>query len=356
MVFKRNTTVVVGAGASREFGMPLGSELAASISSEAGRLAKDGRSYSGPHEDLLQALLAYGGVGNLDAALGIVKTIATGVVTSTSIDNYLDRMKDNSELVAIGKVLIAHFILFAEGQSTLGPGDVARRGTARPIELSKATWLRTLSLRLFEDLPKTNLADLGTNLTIVNFNYDRCIERYLQEAIRIGYEVPESVAHELAMKIKILRPYGGLGPLPKDPILQGQNVVPFGRTWDRAESVRIAANLRTFTEQLDEGADVLRMIRDSLACSQQVLFLGFGFHRQNMRLLSVPPRNPSGPLANLRHLTRVYATGVGVSGEERQAVTSSIASTLSLADPAQVSLALDTGAVELLTLHGRNIQ
>lgn len=47
----------------------------------------------------------------------------------------------------------------------------------------------------------------------------------------------------------------------------------------------VAQQVRTFTERVEEG-DELAAMRATIASADRLVFLGFGFHRQNVELLS----------------------------------------------------------------------
>jgi hypothetical protein len=80
--------------------------------------------------------------------------------------------------------------------------------------------------------------------------------------------------------LQVLRPYGGLGPLP----WQGSNPVPFGV--QNGDLSAIARNIRTFTEPA-AAVHNHDTIKSALKQAWTVVILGYGFHQQNNQLLRI---------------------------------------------------------------------
>ena len=146
--------------------------------------------------------------------------------------------------------------------------------------------------RTLDDIEK-----LFQNVSFVVFNYDRCLEGFLMQAVTGYYHVSTEVARTLIAGINIVHPYGKVGDLP----WQGGVSVPFGGG-DGLNLLEIAREIRTFTETVDTGvaAKIKSMVREA----DTIAFLGFGFLEQNMSLLS-----PGGG----GRATRVFASTYSVS-------------------------------------------
>jgi hypothetical protein len=106
--------------------------------------------------------------------------VADGIVYSRSIDSYLHAHKDNGPLQVCGKLAIAQTILEYEKDSALA---VQKGHQFRdPTKVNKS-WLGTFMHGLQERIVvNENLGDIFKHLTIVNFNYDRCVEHFLFHA------------------------------------------------------------------------------------------------------------------------------------------------------------------------------
>jgi hypothetical protein len=71
--------------------------------------------------------------------------------------------------------------------------------------------------------------------------------------------------------------------------------------------------IRTFTEQEIEK-DVLRSIRDEVSSAERIVFLGFGYHAQNIKLLT--PRQNTSP-KHIIGTARGLANSAKLSVQER---------------------------------------
>ena len=73
----------------------------------------------------------------------------------------------------------------------------------------------------------------------------------------------------------------------------------------------LGQGLRTYTEQI-EDAHLLSEIRSTLANAETIVFLGFAFHRQNLKLI-----RPETPLT----ARRVFASALGFSDTDRASIS-----------------------------------
>jgi hypothetical protein len=120
------------------------------------------------------------------------------------------------------------------------------------------------------------------NVTIINFNYDRIIEIYLFGRLQTQFGIEETEAAEIVSNLKIIRPYGKIGRL----LWEDGNAVPFGADieMEHQKLFSLSNNVRTYTEQ--NLSDMLRNeIKSAMNKARLVVFLGFGFHQQNMKIL-----------------------------------------------------------------------
>jgi hypothetical protein len=116
------TVFVIGAGASKEVNMPTGYELKEDISKRLKFKEADERSFNGyghAVDETINAALWYwqkNGEGNYFQA---ADTISSGLPFEISIDNFLDKHRDNAVIVSCGKLAITRAILDAEQKSYL---------------------------------------------------------------------------------------------------------------------------------------------------------------------------------------------------------------------------------------------
>jgi hypothetical protein len=270
MITKR-TTLIVGAGASHEYDLPLGAVLKRSI-----MRALDFTTQEPGDSQLVQALQQE--VSQIANSLVEAGTeFSKRAFAYNSIDEALHAFSHDEKIVEIGKMAIASQILTGERNSKLA--DRRGEGVARIPRIGG--WLSRFFSLAVSGLKRSEIGSAFSNVKIINFNYDRCIEFYLYNAI-LASGVDEEIAKKTVVDLasnRMIRPYGSLGPLP----WQGTGGTDFG--FYRNNLHLLAQNLRTFTETLDDN--VAAGIATFLQNSDVVMCLGFGFAPQNMRIMQV---------------------------------------------------------------------
>src|SRR5207248_963296 len=131
-------------------------------------------------------------------------------------------------------------------------------------------------------LTRAAVNNVFSNVAFSCFNYDRCIEVFLQYAIASYFGIAKNEAERITRGLEIVHPYGCVGSLP---LYGNENAVGFGAV-DAGASPDIARHIRTFTERVEESTTLDRL-RDILNSADNVVFLGFGFHPMNMELLDL---------------------------------------------------------------------
>jgi hypothetical protein len=261
------TVLVLGAGASHEYGLPLGPNLKDAIL-KALLFAEAGR------DQFLFECLQNDGIPNPRSLVEAGQFISRHSFPYDSIDEVLHAFSDKPEAVTVGKLAIASQIIAAEQKSKLysrdGLHDFSRTATA-------AGWLPRFYSLGINGVTRKDIASAFNNVVMINFNYDRCVEFYIYNAT-LALGMPHEVAVETVEGLRMIRPYGSLGPLPwqeKDGSGYGVHV--------RGSLQKLAGNLRTFTEALDH--EIKSGIGKTIDESINMLYLGFGFHPQNFQLL-----------------------------------------------------------------------
>lgn len=321
-MFQQRTVFVVGAGASCELQMPSGGQLANIIAAGAkvGFGHFDGKATG--DAGLRAALQRNYDGGAINDRLPAMRDIADGIYLAESIDNYIERHQDTPFVAEMGKFLIAYFLLRAEASSRLQVHEDWDRSLDLPS--LQDTWLDPFTRALISGVGKGRVDEIGSEIAIVCFNYDRCIERYLQAALVAAFHLDPSHSDQIVRNIRILRPYGGLGRLPPQARGFGGDLVPFGAPTDAVDLPSVARRLRTYTEQIDDEtlvADIQTTVRDAT----QLVFLGFGFHQQNIKLLT-------GNWGDNVPAKQIYYSGYGVPD---QSVDAMIRRTLPMAGLAE---------------------
>jgi hypothetical protein len=274
---------VVGAGASHEVGLPLGDGLKNSIVGLFNfPLGGDDR-YRGD-----QALLdAFRSVdkpsqlysSNSNAGVIAARSIAEGLPLAVSIDNFLDAHRANELTVTCGKLGIASAILESERNSHLIPAD--RYELKSKPNSANGTWFESLFRLLVEGSDFDGAAANFSKIAFICFNYDRCIEQFFVSALQWYFQVSQEKAVTAVARIEIVRPYGSVGPLlPR----AGSDHVAYGAKLGAQGLHTCAARIRTFSEQSVESDDQERITK-LVTGAKSLVFLGFAFHRINMKLL-----------------------------------------------------------------------
>jgi hypothetical protein len=201
-MFSQSTVFVIGAGASYEFGMPLGSDLkgrvAVALTTDfdqiRARMLVDNR---WPEDKI-----------NKHAECGAL--LARVVGKFASIDEALHFHSGNRELIDIGKIAIANEIVKAERSSALYgaiAGDEGLKGNCQN------TWARCFLELALSDTKRSEIKNLFAHVCVIDFNYDRILQQYLYWALQQDIGLPKDEAAECVSALKVLRPYGFIGPL-----------------------------------------------------------------------------------------------------------------------------------------------
>jgi hypothetical protein len=308
-MFRQRTVFVVGAGASCELNFPSGAKLLQDI---AGLLdiRFDYRAQTHGDRQIVNAFRKHAeidsqNIRNLNDYVRAARRIRDAAALGISIDNVIHQLGDDDLVSICGKIAITRAILGAESNSALKI-DRERRDE---INLSnfRDTWLAKFVQMLVQDVTSDNREKIFDLVTIISFNYDRSIKRFLPHGLASQFGIDIRDAEILARKLTVLFPYGSLGRIPPDSA-DGRGV-GYGDS-DHASLLDIYKSIRTFTEQIKDDEN-LTGIATAINSADQIVFLGFGYHRQNMELLS------KGLSANAK---RVYGTSLGLSDAEQEEV------------------------------------
>jgi hypothetical protein len=327
-MLSRKITFVLGAGASAELGFPLGSALQIAIQrqarSESALLSANPTADWNKDVQPISVAMSKSSY-NRDDILVALNRLREGILEAPSIDTFLHNNNHNRAVVDCGKIAIALSIILAEQMSPVFGEDAARaycssrdllneRGIPYlPYALGQSfvsqIWNEICQPHTREDVEK-----IFQNLSFVNFNYDRSLEETFVYKLRTNFGLSDSDSRELVDKLEVIRPYGS--PHGDSPF---SNCVPrYGRP-DTAELLDCAKQIRTFTEAVSD--DIPNRI-ESLMTSAVVVFLGFGFHRQNVELFRKGHGQPpmvyfslfEGSEENAKHIERLVKSRIGLIG------------------------------------------
>lgn len=298
-MFEDKTVFVIGAGASQEFGLPVGWDLLKEIRENSWfEFNRTAYPQSGNRKIFETIYEKYEKEPDrLTAIFKGMADIRNGIDTAGSIDEFINRHSDDPIIAEIGKIQIAHAIIKAEASSTLVP-QKGREADGINWEKAENTWISPFSRALFDGVRATEVETLGQNIKIICFNYDRCIEHYLEYAIQKAYRnVDRKTERRIVGNIEIIHPYGSLGKLSE---------ISFGTPLEHVDLCHVTKNLITWSESVEDDemvVDIQGAIRDS----RNIVFMGFAFANQNMGLLSASVND------DLPYFKNVYSTGYGLT-------------------------------------------
>ncbi len=304
------TVFVVGAGASAEVNLPVGSALKDVIAKQLCYRFDFGRLQAGDAE-IFEALRLLG--ADINALVQKARLICEGLPLAISIDNFIDAHAGDRDLELVGKLAIARSILNAEASSSL---RMRSRTASSQIDFDslESTWYVEFWKQLSEGCRPDGLEERLSRVQLVIFNYDRCIEFFLFHAIQRYYQLMADRAAELVRGMRIFHPYGQVGTLPE---IERQSGIAFGAQPPPQQLLDIARSLKTFTEGTDESASDILAIRSAIRSADRLVFLGFAYHPQNVQLLE--PGEPPGSV-----IQQVLGTTYDVSAANTRAIKQSL--------------------------------
>jgi hypothetical protein len=280
-MIRSKTTLIVGAGASSELGLPNGVELLSRVA-QGFDFSRLGTELQTKDSVILGQYLGKLGtrLGKNEAAIReAAERIRIACKLCSSIDSLIEQYGDDQLIAASGKLAIVHFICQAEARSVLRltprvAGDLPVQGADN--------WLFQLAQLVTSGVSKSRIAQCFDDLTIISFNYDRSIEHFMPHALVMAYGMELGEAQKLVgSKLRVIHPYGSVGRLPwqvgDTPDVEWGTEQP----WNIHN---LAMGIRTASE-VQRDQNTLRMIRAAVSGAKRIVFLGFGFQPQNVDLL-----------------------------------------------------------------------
>jgi hypothetical protein len=336
-LFRPQTVFVVGAGGSHELGLPVGADLAQAISDLTHMEFHFGRLIKGDHRFFDVFRLHFQNNDELNRHLKACRQIHEGILLAESIDNYIDRIK-NDAISFSGKLAIAYLILKAERESKLGNPEPNK---APSITSLQNCWHLGFLKILCDGVSIDRLGEIFNDIIIIDFNYDRCIPQFLRYAISRAYHIEIREVEKLLDHLTIIRPYGDVGSLNPQ---NASSAVGFGTEVSGDRLLTISTGLKTFTEQIDDSI-LQASLTDAIGHASQIIFLGFAYHKQNLELLGNAPEECA-----------VLGTALGFSPSDTSAIEHQIRSYLfTAANPGAIALLNNLTCAELIRDYRRTI-
>ncbi|MDD5491333.1 MAG: hypothetical protein PHV60_01465 [bacterium] len=283
-----NTVFIIGSGASKEVNLPTGDELKKGISElldmrfdDWGRTLKSG-DYTIVESLKLLVRSSDGRGGDINPYLYEAWHIRDALQQAISIDNFIDAHRDNDKIAICGKLGIVRSILAAEKESLLYLDRVNSVSNINFKPLQN-TWYSPFFQLLTENCGKNDLIERLKSITLIIFNYDRCVEHFIYHALQNYYRIKAEEAAERIKNIKIYHPYGSVGSLP----WMGTNgAMEYGAQPNPKQLLELYEKIKTYTEGTDPESSEIKEIKKSMCFANKLVFLGFAFHKLNMELIS----------------------------------------------------------------------
>lgn len=338
-MINKKTVLVLGAGASMDYGFPSGEQLLQDI---INILAGPLLDYNKKVVKIWIASIACRYFENKMKGKNLDVHVFYDAVSefqekfirsnTASIDDFIDKIPESKEeLKVIGKILIFLSISRYENEQRLiyknEKIDVSHRyyeelgeNGGEIISLVRG-WYGYLWRKIYEGSIAENLK----NLTIISFNYDRSLEQYLHSSlVGMSQLQAESCEDILNGNLFIHHVYGKLGKLSwQNEVAAINDYFPFkinsdgflavrtenlsasqirfdcsslignsGATRDLIDKIcDIVSEIRTYKESITE-TNIVESVKLRLSKCEDLFFLGFGYHQENMKWFD--PKGLSG--------------------------------------------------------------
>jgi hypothetical protein len=285
----QETVFILGAGASKPYGFPLGQDLVEMILHRLDPEPTDNRL-------IAQAVNRAANNSTMLRLKGFLSDLSDS--GADSVDAFLEH---NPEFVPTGKAAIAAMLHLSESEKGL-------RGCK-----ANENWYQYFLKML--NAPYDSFQE--NKASVITYNYDRSLEEYLFKALRVRDKENHGDA-DWAIKLKesipIVHLHGQLGAYQHFVNVQTQSYVPFG-DWQRGGFLKTAADgIRIIHEDFDLDNDpVFQQAYTLISEAKYVFFIGFGYHPTNIRRLRLKKCTSGG--ANM------YGTAYGLTDAERVKVT-----------------------------------
>jgi hypothetical protein len=278
-MLNQKTVFVLGAGASVEVGLPTGPELTQRL---AGMLDYRWELNQRVHgDDLIAEALQHRSSATSEGRWDITnevraaRRIAGAMTEALSIDNYMEAHSHDSNVMLVGKLAIARAISQAERKSALWLD--LRTGEDFNLSKTRDTWFHSFWQLLHQGVTVNDVDKIFENLTVISFNYDRCLQQRLFFGLQNYYGLDDRRVLEVLGRLNIQYPYGSLGTY--------EGPVSFGSNYDAGQLLRVSNGIKTFSERV-EDEKCLGAIRTGISEADRLVFLGFAFHPQNITLMT----------------------------------------------------------------------
>jgi hypothetical protein len=309
-MFKRRTLFILGAGASCEAGLPTGVALAKIIREKMDVRFGETNKLIGEGDHSLYAHIRNTYPKDGDTFWKAARRIKAGLGFAQSIDDFLDQHRSDAHVNLYGKAAIVRAILEAEAESKFHFDRFTSPDGFNPDKFAD-TWFAKFMYMLGRRVPRENVSGIFDNVRFIVFNYDRCVEHFLFNAIKRLYHLSDEEALLIIDGLQFIHPYGVIGSLRE---------IEFGAR--QANYLALAEGIKTYTEQI-EAAGIIEQIANEVYHADCIVFLGFAYHSQNMEMLK--PQEPINAVS-------IFGTAYKMSASDVNVVTHQLANFKSTRD------------------------
>lgn len=274
------TVFIVGAGASDEAGLPFGRGFLEIISQKLNyRFKGPSMDFDSGDADILDVIQQFApDRASLNKYLDAGKRIREGLLFSRSIDAFIDVHRNDETIRQLGKLAIAKTILEQEQRSHIyiAPQDT----TFRDMKKLNDSWFVSFMRGLNEGIQREQIDRIFDGVSFVVFNYDRCVEHILYNALQKHHGIDAAQAQSVMKRVKILHPYGKIANLPWQEV----GGIPFGFSPNRPNLMLMMKQIKTYTEQVEDSG-TLEAVKREVSEAETLVFLGFSYLELNMNVL-----------------------------------------------------------------------
>lgn len=270
-----NTTIILGAGSSCEYGFPLGLKLVQDIIDGASSKATTLAQGSPLHPEV-----------RFEVDLQTRFADKLRLARPQSIDSFLS---EHPEFQKVGKKIIFEKILNYEANST--------------FRLFQEDYCYT---KILNAVRKSKIDDLQkVKLKIITFNYDRSLSHFLKVRLDASYLNPgEKVSEFITNSLETVHVYGRIGALPWEESQEPK--VHYGEDMNQSRVHGHVENLKLIGESRTEDSSLRKAI-DHILWADRIIFLGFGYLRENLEILD---------FLNISKGKQIFGTGFDLSDPE----------------------------------------
>jgi hypothetical protein len=314
------TVFVIGAGASKEAGLPTGDQLKTHISRLLSVRENDFHNASFEDNLLFQALHVLSRTsekpnGDIKPYINAAKHLCDALPQARSIDSFIDSQPENEHIANCGKLGILRSILEAEKNSKLHIDSSNIYNKMKFSGLAN-TWYTPFFQILTGGKAKTDLVERFKSATLIIFNYDRCVEHFLFHTLKNYYRIEDKEAAELINQLNIYHPYGSVGSLPWAFNNNSNTVIDFGEErLGVSQLLTLKDTIKTFTEGTDPNSSDISAIKTHMLEANRLIFLGFAFHELNMELIA-----PNMPITKPSNKPKCFASTFEISESDKKVI------------------------------------